>query len=142
MTHIHTEVVAGLVTELEAGDLPWWRPWSDGDGVRLLSAMATIELPCCGINTLLLWHSAAERDLGDYRRVTFNQAKALDGIRTGERGTRIVFAKQFFPEEERRSIAVGEIADDLARRVWCLRRYSVFDLWQTHRGAAPRPCQR
>ena len=136
MDTIHTEIVEGLVAEMEAGVLPWRKPWSDSEVSRDLPANGATGRPYSGVNILLLWSASTERGYTDHRWVTFNQAKAFGGVRKGERGTRIVFATQFVPQEERRRIAAGETTEERARRVWCLRRYSVFNLAQTRDAAA------
>ena len=130
MNDIHADIVAGLVAELEAGVLPWRKPWSTESGPRGLPVNAVTGRAYSGVNILLLWHAAAEQGFATDRWLTFRQAKAMGGVRKGERGTRIVFAKSFVPEEERRRIGAGEIGEEQARRVWCLRRYCVFNTAQ------------
>jgi antirestriction protein ArdC len=90
---LYAEVSARIVAELEAGAVPWVKPWS---------ASPCANTPCnavsnrlySGCNVVLLWMAQA----AGYRTprfLTFKQALELGGnVRKGEPGTKVYFVKQ------------------------------------------------
>ena len=65
-----------------------------------------------GINILILWGAVIRHGFPAQRWLTFRQALALGGhIRKGERGTSVVYADRFIPDDERqRALASGDEA--------------------------------
>src|SRR3546814_5383167 len=63
-----------------------------------------------GINVLLLWGAVVERGFSGQSWLTFRQALSLGGnVRKGERGTTVVYADRFVPEDEKkRAVETGE----------------------------------
>lgn len=88
---IYQTVTDRLVTALEAGTVPWLRPWKTANrGSALEPYNASSGRPYNGVNLLILG-CAPYQSLG---WMTFNQARALGGcVRKGERGTTVVFWK-------------------------------------------------
>src|SRR5690606_7095461 len=89
---IHQLVTDRIVQQLEQGNIPWYKPWQ-GEG-------ATLELPYNkvsqnhynGINNLLLWCTAHEKQFASPEWATFKQwSENKETIRKGEKGTMIVY---------------------------------------------------
>jgi antirestriction protein ArdC len=116
---VHEIVTDRILEALEAGTVPWRRPWRDaGAPVNLVSAKAYR-----GINPWLLELTAAAAGYDSPVWATFNQWKAAGGsVRKGEKGTLITFWKTL----ERKN-AAGELEPG---RVPLLRYYYVFNLAQ------------
>jgi antirestriction protein ArdC len=119
---LQAEVSARILAELEAGALPWVKPWSATPGANT-PCNAVTNRPYSGCNVVLLWMA----QVAGYRApryLTFKQALEVGGhVRKGERGTRIYFVKQL------------EISDDgdnnsPTRLVPMLREYVVFNIDQ------------
>ena len=100
-TDRYTEVTNKIIAALENNIKPWVQPW-DG-GVQTLP-MRYNNKPYQGINTLILWIEAAEKQYNAAYWMTFKQAKLLGGnIRKGERASAIFYSgtmKSMAGEEE------------------------------------------
>ena len=82
---VYTQVTQRIIDSLEAGVVPWRRPWRDATRPRSIAGR-----PYRGINALLLGLAPYE----SAHWLTFRQAKALGGsVRKGERGTQVVLWK-------------------------------------------------
>jgi antirestriction protein ArdC len=81
-----------------------------------------------GINVLILWGAVIELGYPAQSWLTFRQALGLGGnVRKGERGTTVVYANRFVPEDERqRSRETGEEAQAIP----FLKRFTVFNAAQ------------
>lgn len=88
---VAADITAKILAELEAGVMPWRKPW---DGARTgvtLPRRATGEI-YRGVNVVLLWCAAFERGYGSPYWLTFNQAAKLGAhVRKGERGEIVVY---------------------------------------------------
>jgi len=91
---IAAEITAKILVELEAGVMPWRKPW---DGARtgvVLPRRVTGET-YRGVNVVLLWSAAIERGYLSPYWLTFNQAVKLGAqVRKGERGEVVVYYGQ------------------------------------------------
>lgn len=127
---IRDRVTQRIVEEMEAGHLPWERPW-DGRAEIEPARNAASGHSYRGVNVLLLWNAIRRCGFSCNRWLTFRQARThTGGVRRGSRSTRIVFASAFIPPAERRRIEAGEIRADEAACRWHLRSYAVFNLDQ------------
>jgi antirestriction protein ArdC len=142
---LYDEITSKIVAELEAGRVPWAQPWGTP------AAKAPLAMPrnaatgrqYSGINVLILWGAVIERGYPAQSWLTFRQALGLGGnVRKGERGTTVVYADRFVPEDERqRSRETGEEAQAIP----FLKRFTVFNaaqcenLPETIAAAAPPP---
>src|SRR6476660_7580222 len=104
-TSLYDEITNKIITELEAGRVPWVQPWGTA------AAKAALAMPknaatarnYSGINVLILWGAVIERGFLGQSWLTFRQALSLGGhVRKGEHGTTVVYADRFTPDEERR----------------------------------------
>lgn len=126
-TNLYSEITDKIITELEAGRVPWVQPWGTA------AAKAPLGLPknastgrtYSGINVLLLWGAVIERGFTGQSWLTFRQALSLGGnVKKGERGTTVVYADRFVPEDEKRR--ARETGED-AQAIPFLKRFTVFN---------------
>ena len=124
--NLYDEITSRIIGELEAGRLPWVQPWGSSGVVAPLSMPrnALTGRGYSGINVLILWGAVVARGYSCQSWLTFRQALSLGGsVRKGERGTTVVYADRFVPEDEkRRSRETGEDAHAIS----FLKRFTVF----------------
>jgi len=127
---LYDDITNTIITELEAGRVPWVQPWGTA------AAKAPLAMPrngstgrqYSGINVLILWGSVIEHGFPAQSWLTFRQALALGGtVRKGERGTTVVYADRFVPDDEKnRARENGEEAQAIP----FLKRFTVFNVAQ------------
>ena len=129
-TSLYDEITDKIVAELEGGRVPWVQPWGTA------AAKAPLAMPknaatgrqYSGINVLILWGAVIEHGFSGQSWLTFRQALALGGnVRKGERGTTVVYADRFTPEDERRR--ARETGEE-AQAIPFLKRFTVFNAAQ------------
>jgi antirestriction protein ArdC len=127
---LYQEITDKIIAELEGGLAPWVQPWGTA------AAKAPLGLPrnACsqrrysGINVLILWGAVIERGFMGQSWLTFRQALGLGGhVRKGERGTTVVYADRFTPDDERRRAAETGLE---AQAIPFLKRFTVFNTAQ------------
>jgi antirestriction protein ArdC len=129
-TNLYDEITNKIIADLEAGRVPWVQPWGTS------AAKAPLGLPrnastgrsYSGINILLLWGAVVQHSFPGQGWLTFRQALSLGGnVRKGERGTTVVYADRFVPEDEKkRARETGEEAQAIP----FLKRFTVFNTAQ------------
>ncbi len=128
--NLYDEITTRIIGELEAGKLPWVQPWG-ASGVAAPLAMprnASTGRGYSGINVLILWGAVIARGFSCQSWLTFRQALVLGGcVRKGERGTTVVYADRFVPDDEKRR--ARETGDD-AHAIPFLKRFTVFSVDQ------------
>ena len=125
---LYGEVTARVIAELEEGRLPWVQPWDKARCVCSMPHNAVSGRVYSGINVLILWCEAVEREFTSQRWLTYKQAEKAGGhVRRGEKGTVICYADRFAPKDEAAK-AAGE--DREARTIAFLKRFTVFNLDQ------------
>lgn len=127
---LYEEITNKIIAELEAGRLPWVQPWGTS-GVQAplgLPKNAATGRAYSGINVLILWAAVVERNFPVQSWLTFRQAMALGGhVRKGERGTTVVYADRFIPDDARdRAHQRGEEP----RAIPFLKRFTIFNVEQ------------
>ncbi|RSU71463.1 antirestriction protein ArdC [Sphingomonas sp. S-NIH.Pt3_0716] len=125
---IYGEVTSRIIAELEAGHLPWVKPWDCSACPCTMPQNAVTGRRYSGINILILWATVIERGFTGQRWLTYRQAEAAGGhVRKGEKGSVICYADRFIPkaEEER----AGQ-EDREARTIAFLKRFTVFNVDQ------------
>ncbi|AWB25838.1 DUF1738 domain-containing protein [Methylobacterium currus] len=129
-TSLYDEITGKIIGELEAGRVPWVQPWGTA------AAKAPLAMPrnaatgrhYSGINVLILWGAVIEHGFAGQSWLTFRQALALGGnVRKGERGTTVVYADRFVPDDEKRR--ARETGDE-AQAIPFLKRFTVFNAAQ------------
>lgn len=124
---LYDEITTKIISELEAGRLPWVQPWGTA------AAKAPLAMPrnaatgrqYSGINVLILWGAVISQGYPGQSWLTFRQALALGGnVRKGEHGTTVVYADRFVPDDEKkRARETGEEAAAIP----FLKRFTVFN---------------
>ena len=99
---IQAEVTASILRKLEAGVMPWVKPWSATAGGNM-PCNATTNRLYSGINTVILWGATEANNWPTSRYLTFNQAKACGGnVKKGEKSqTFIVFFKPLVVKDKK-----------------------------------------
>jgi antirestriction protein ArdC len=124
---LYTEITNKIIAELEAGRIPWVQPWGTA-AIKAPLAMprnASTQRGYSGINVLILWGAVVENGFSGQSWLTFRQALGLGGhVRKGERGTTVVYADRFTPDEERRRAAE---AGEAPGAIPFLKRFTVFN---------------
>ena len=125
---LYGEVTARIVAELEQGRLPWVQPWDASRCPCMMPCNAASGRAYSGINVLILWCEAVEREFTSQRWLTYRQAMAAGGnVRRGEKGTVVCYADRFTPRDEADKVR-GE--DREARTIAFLKRFVVFNVDQ------------
>ncbi|ATI41618.1 antirestriction protein ArdC [Pacificitalea manganoxidans] len=129
-TNLYDDITDKIIAELEEGRLPWVQPWGTA-AVQVPLAMprnASTGRQYSGINVLILWGAVIQQGYPTQHWLTFRQALSLGGnVRKGERGTTVVYADRFTPEDEkRRARETGEDANSIP----FLKRFTVFNAAQ------------
>ena len=128
--NLYDEITSRIIAELEAGRLPWVQPWGSSGVAAPLSMPrnAATGRSYSGINVLILWGAVVARGFSGQSWLTFRQALSLGGnVRKGERGTTVVYADRFVPDDERRR---SREVDDEAQAIPFLKRFTVFSTEQ------------
>lgn len=113
---VYDLVADKIIAQLEAGNVPWRKPWSSIGAPRNIYGK-----PYRGINTILLGLSKHR----DPRWITYNKAKALGGqVRKGEKSTMVVFWKGIPIEEEDKN------GNKVQKTIPYLRYFNVFNVEQ------------
>src|SRR6476619_4334617 len=124
---LYDESTDKIIAELEVGRVPRVQPWGTAAAKARLAMPknASTNRQYSGVNILILWGAVIERGFAGQSWLTFRQALSLGGhVRKGERGTTVVYADRFVPnDEKRRAAETGEEA----QAVPFLKRFTVFN---------------
>ena len=127
---LYDEITGRIVAELEAGRVPWVQPWGTAvaNAPLAMPRNAATGRQYSGINVLILWGAVIEHGFPGQGWLTFRQALSLGGhVRKGERGTTVVYADRFVPDDEKRR--ARETGAD-AHAIPFLKRFTVFNAAQ------------
>ena len=129
-TNLYDDITNKIIAELEQGRLPWVQPWGASPNTAPLGLPknASTGRTYSGINILILWGAVIQHGFPGQSWLTFRQALSLGGnVMKGERGTTVVYADRFTPEDEkRRARETGEEAAAIP----FLKRFTVFNAAQ------------
>ncbi len=124
---LYAEITDKIIAELEADRIPWVQPWGTAAAKASLAMPhnASTQRRYSGINVLILWGAMIQHGFTSQSWLTFRQALGLGGnVRKGERGTTVVYADRFTPDDERRRAAeTGEAPGAIP----FLKRFTVFN---------------
>ncbi len=128
MQDIYQTITDKIITELEAGTVPWVRPWSGEADPFPRNALS--QRPYRGINTVVLGMEAHCRGYTSNQWLTFKQAQQLGGhVRKGERASTIIYYEaRMMEKNDADLVAEGDEADK--RFVPLLKLFSVFNVDQ------------
>ncbi|MFZ4604502.1 MAG: ArdC family protein [Caulobacterales bacterium] len=88
------EITAKILAQLEAGVMPWRKPW-DSARAGLALPLRSTGASYRGVNTIMLWCAAIDRGYSSPFWLTLKQANALGAqVRKGERGEIVVYYGQ------------------------------------------------
>ncbi|MGA0556815.1 ArdC family protein [Larkinella sp. VNQ87] len=120
---IYARVTAKILMDLEQGNLTWRKPWhSEQLNGQVMRPLRWNNIPYTGINTLMLWGTAAEQGFKSPYWMTFKQAQELKAtVRKGEKGTQVVYADKLTQEEE------DPNGETRTRQIPFLKSYTVFN---------------
>ena len=125
--NVYEIITQRICALLEAGTIPWHKPWSTSAGNALPRNLASGK-PYRGVNVFLL-HAM---NYASPWWLTFKQAQERGGhVRKGEHATPVVFWKWLDTDERDEQ--------GRAKRVPLLRYYSVFNVAQCDGVEAPAP---
>ena len=118
MSKVYDVITDRIVSMLEAGTVPWHKPWKGAAGFpRNLTSKKAYR----GINVFMLMSLGFESPYF----LTFKQAKKLGGhVRKGEKGTPVVFWKRLNITED------DETGQPVSKTIPMLRYYTVFNVSQ------------
>ena len=126
-SNLYDDITDKIIAELEEGRLPWVQPWGTA------AAKAPLAMPrnaatarqYSGINVLILWGAVVQHGYPTQHWLTFRQALSLGGnVRKSERGTTVVYADRFTPEDEKRR--AQESGEEASSNPF-LKRFTVFN---------------
>ena len=127
---LYDDITTKIIAELEAGRVPWVQPWGTAAAKAPLAMPqnASTARQYTGVNVLILWGAVIEHGFTGQSWLTFRQALSLGGnVRKGERGTTVVYADRFTPEDEKRR---ARETGDKPGRIPFLKRFTVFNAAQ------------
>jgi Antirestriction protein len=129
-TSLYDDITNKIIAELEAGRVPWVQPWGTAAAKAPLAmpANAATGRAYSGINVLILWGAVIEHGFPVQSWLTFRQALSLGGhVRKGERGTTVVYADRFIPDDEKKR---AQETGEEAQAIPFLKRFTVFNIAQ------------
>ena len=120
LNDIHQKVTDTIISYLEKGTTPWQRPWKSHDTSFRIPCNSQSQKAYSGVNVLLLWGAAQEKEFASHEWASFKQWSAnKESIRKGEKGTMVVYYDFIEKEEE------GEW-----KKIPFIKSYTVFNRCQ------------
>jgi len=117
---IYQKVTDTIVRHLEEGTTPWQKPWDGGADTFYIPQNGVSGKQYNGVNVLLLWGTALEREYKSHEWASFRQwNNQKESIRKGEKGTMVVYYDFIEKEED------GDI-----KKVPFIKSYLVFNRCQ------------
>lgn len=123
---VYARITNKIIADLEQGELTWRKPW-DAEHLagQVTRPLRWNGIPYSGINTLMLWGTAAEQGYTSPYWMTYKQATELGAnVRKGEKATQVVYADKITREDEN---AHGE---KTTSQIPFLKCYTVFNASQ------------
>ena len=123
---VYSRVTNRIIADLEKGELTWVQPWQAGHVAGPVSRpLRSVGIPYRGVNVLMLWAAAMEKNFSCPIWLTFKQAQELGGyVRKGEKGSLVVYASTFKKKEE------GEKGEEVEAEIPFMKGYTVFNVEQ------------
>ncbi|WP_312367049.1 ArdC family protein [Ensifer sp.] len=120
VSDVYERITNRIVEQLEAGTRPWMQPW--GAGGTPVRPLRHNGIAYRGINTVLLWMTAAEQGYSSRYWMTYRQATELGAqVRKGEKSTLVVYANAIERKE------TDDAGEEIERRIPFMKGYSVFN---------------
>lgn len=126
LNDVYTRVTARIIMDLEQGNLTWRKPWnSDHLAGLVCRPLRWNNISYTGINTIVLWATAAEKGYILPHWMTFKQAIDLKAaVCKGEKGTQIVYADSIVKQKE------DDNGEEQTYKIPYLKTYTVFNASQ------------
>ena len=123
---IYERITQKIIADLEKGELPWRKPWSDENlASRVQRPLRWNDIPYTGINTIMLWVTATEKGFTSPYWMTCKQANDMKAhIKKGEKGTQVIYADKITREEKASDGSTNTI------KIPFLKAYTVFNASQ------------
>lgn len=123
---IYSSITQKIINDLEKGELTWRKPWnSENLSGNVMLPLRWNKIPYTGINTIMLWATAADKGYSSPYWMTFKQAIDLKAhVRKGEKGTTVVYADKIIKDEKKEdgTLSINHIP--------FLKLYTVFNTSQ------------
>ena len=125
-TAIYDSITQKIMADMEQGILTWRKPWSSEHLTgSVMRPLRWNNVPYTGINTIMLWATAAERGFTTPCWMTYGQAQHLKAhVRKGEKGATVVYSDIVEKEEQDKD---GKAT---IQKLPFLKTYTVFNVGQ------------
>ena len=125
---IREQITNQLISAINAGTIPWKRPWSSDSNAPGLHTSLSTGSSYRGINQMILMASSSSQNFKSKWWGTFNQIKKQNNasVIRGQKGTQIVLFKKI--ERER----TDEAGDDVKNSFFVMKTFTVFNAEQTN----------
>ncbi len=88
---LYQDITNKIITSMELGTPPWRKPWAGGNQGAGFPLRSTGE-PYRGINVLMLWLTASDKEYLLQHWFTYKQAQLAGGqVRKGQESTCVVY---------------------------------------------------
>ena len=123
---VYEKITDKIVAALEQGIKPWLQPWQTAHAAGPVSRpLRAVGIPYQGINILMLWAAAMEKNFACPIWLTYKQAQELGGqVRKGEKGELVVYANTY------KKTFTDEQGEDFEAMIPFLKGYTVFNAEQ------------
>jgi antirestriction protein ArdC len=123
---IYASITQKIINDLEKGELTWRKPWNaDNLSGNVMRPLRWNDIPYTGINTIMLWAAAADKEHTSPYWMTYKQAFDLKAhVKKGEKGAAVVYADTV--EKEEKDLE----GKSSMQRVSFLKVYTVFNASQ------------
>ena len=120
---VYTRVTSKILADLERGNLTWLQPWQAGHQAGPVSRpLRAGGQAYRGINVIMLWAAAMERNYSCPLWLTYRQASELGGqVRKGEKGALVVYANEIVRTD------TDENGADVEVKIPFMKGYTVFN---------------
>ncbi len=123
---IYSSITQKIISDLEKGTLTWRKPWSAGNLTgNVMLPLRWNDIPYTGINTIMLWATAADKGYTSPYWMTYKQALDMKAhVRKGEKGSTVVYADKIIGEKTK------EDGTSQTMHIPFLKVYTVFNACQ------------
>ncbi len=123
--NVYDRVTDKILSALESGVKPWIKPWhTDGNDANIQRPKRHNGEHYAGVNTLMLWCEASDKEYTSDTWMTYNQAKALGGqVRKGSKGAPVVYANSGKKIETDK-----DTGEETEKRFSVMKGYTVFNV--------------
>lgn len=123
---VYTRITSKIVEDLEKGIKPWLQPWQAGHVAGPVSRpLRGVGIPYQGVNILMLWATAMEKNYVCPIWLTYKQAQELGGqVRKGEKGCLVVYANTY------KKTITDDKGEEAEAAIPFMKGYTVFNAEQ------------